>query len=469
MKFSRIALLGAATTAVAQRHAHRHAAHHAVRNAAPIDARSDVFVTTTAPGPIVTVYELNGEDIPAADVEQGLKDGKYILIGGEVSTVAPTTPSTSTTSSTPTPTPTVEAAKFFEKASSSSEAPTSTYVAPTTSSTPAPVSTSAAATVDDSSSSSDYSGDAYTKYFDVDSTDVKGLSTTFENNTHSCDTFPLGFGAIPVNYLGLDGWTGIQNLADFTFGYDNATKVPALDISLATSGGCVPNAACSYACPAGYQKSQWLASQGETGSSIGGLFCSSDNKLLVSRNYASEIKLCTQGSGGVTVHNKLTGGDEDVISICRTDYPGSEAETIPLGARPGSTYPLTSPVSSEYFQWTAPGTTTLLGTSAQYYFNPKGVLPHEACKWDSNTTPKNTGNWAPVNAGAGKGADGLVYVSLFPNHPTNMDGVLDYDIVITGNVAANCAYKGGQFYTNGKLTPDGCTVSFNSSRVYDQI
>src|SRR3954465_2984682 len=111
MKFSQIALLGAATLSVAQPHVHNHAHRHPARNGSPVEARDATTVTETAPGPVVTVYELNGEDIPYNEVEEGLKNGKYVLVGGEISTVEPTTSATPTPTPTPTPSPSSEAAK----------------------------------------------------------------------------------------------------------------------------------------------------------------------------------------------------------------------------------------------------------------------------------------------------------------------------------------------------------------------
>jgi len=100
MKFSNIALLGAATVAAAQpQHAHNHAHRHHARGS-PVEKR-DTVVTTTAPGPVVTVYELNGVDVAYNDVVKGLEEGKYVL----VSDTTITTSSTTSSSTTPTPTP----------------------------------------------------------------------------------------------------------------------------------------------------------------------------------------------------------------------------------------------------------------------------------------------------------------------------------------------------------------------------
>lgn len=444
MKFSRIALLGTATAVVAQHH-HNHARHHAARHASPLEARDDVVVTTTAPGPIVTVYELNGNHIPVNDVEEGLKNGKYILVGGEISTVKPTTSSIPSTSSTPIPTPTVEPAKFFQKSSSSSSStsststtPTSTYVAPTTSSTPEPASTPVASSSVDSSSSG------------------SGLTRVFTSGTERCEDFPSSYGAVPAPWLGLGGWTGVQNLPTYSFGKDSDIT----DIDTAISGsGCTKKSACSYACPAGYQKSQWPEAQGATSQSVGGLYCNEDGYLELTNPLHNT--LCMKGTGGVEVTNNL---DKNVC-VCRTDYPGTESETIALNTQPGQTYELTCPDANTYYMW-KDLSGKLLPTSAQYYINPEGLPPSKACTWGEEGS--NCGNWAPVNAGVGKGLDGNIYISLFPNAPTNPDGKLDYAIAITGDVSGKCSYSGGTYYMNGVLSATGCTVSHFGPRFYNR-
>ena len=423
MKFSQIALLSAATLAVAQPHNHAH--RHPARHGSPVEGRDAAAVTQTVPGPIVTVYELNGQDISYDEVEAGLKSGKYILIGDTISTVIPAPTSTSTTpSSTPTHS-TSEAAQFFQKPSSSSVAPTPTYVAPTTSAAPAPAKTSAAAS---SSSSSGGNVDA-----------------EFPSGTIPCSTFPSEYGAVYVDWLGLEGWLGVQQVPNFNFGVDSA--ISYIETAISGSGGCTKNSFCSYACPAGYQKSQWPSAQGNTGQSIGGLYCNSDGMLELSRSSVPQI--CISGTGGVQVTNNLSKN----VAICRTDYPGTESETVPLNTEPGQTYQLTCPDASTYYTWEGSA------TSAQYYINPSGTSVGDACQWGS--AGSNIGNWAPVNCGVGKGTDGTTYISLFQNAPTNPTGTLDFSIKITGGVSGECSYSGGQFYNNGVVSSTGCTVSLN--------
>jgi hypothetical protein len=103
MKFSRIALLGAATLAIAQPHNHVH--RHPARNGSPIEGRDSVTVTAVDPA-VVTVYELDGMFLNWTAVEAGLKAGIYVLMGDAISTVIPASSSTPPPTPTPPPPPT---------------------------------------------------------------------------------------------------------------------------------------------------------------------------------------------------------------------------------------------------------------------------------------------------------------------------------------------------------------------------
>ena len=431
MKFTRLALLSAVTLAAAQHNNHGH--RHPARHGSPVEARDVAAVTETVPGPIVTVYELNGVDISYDEVEQGLKDGKYVLVGDSISTVIPaTTSSTSTTSSTPTPTPTTSssseaAAEFFQKPSSTSTTSEAPSPPPAASPTPAPA--PAPAPSSGGSSSSD------------------GNWPDFPSNSISCSNFPSEYGAVNLDYLGFGGWSGVQYTSSFSG--DLAAGSAIVNIATAVKGqGCKAGAFCSYACPPGYQKIQWPKSQGSSGESIGGLFCNSNGLLELTRDGVSQ--LCGAGAGGVEVKNSLSKN----VAICRTDYPGTEAETVPLNTQPGQTYPLTNPISADYYTWEGSATT------AQYYVNPSGADVSDACWW--NSPGSNLGNYAPANIGVGVGAGGITYISMFPNHPSNPDGTLDYNIKITGNgLIGDCEYTNGAYYSNGAAQPNGCTVSLD--------
>jgi hypothetical protein len=443
MKFVQLALLSAATLAVAQPHNHVH--RHKARK---VQGRDAAATTTTVAGPVVTVYELDGVVIPWSQVEAGIDSGVYVLVGDTISTVAaPSTsssvePSTTSisTSTTPTPTPSSTStstsqleAQFLEVSTSTSKTSTSTSVTPTTTSTTEVQKATTGAPATTSSSTSSGSG--------------SGVTASFPNGTLDCSTFPSDYGAVASDWLNLGGWTGIQLVPHYTPGDSSISY-----IETATSGGCVANSFCSYACPAGYQKSQWPYAQGSTGQSIGGLYCNSHGKLVLRD---STEQLCTAGVGGVQASNSLSKN----VAICRTDYPGTESETVALNVAAGATVEVTCPDASDYFFWEGSA------TSAQYYINPSGYSVSEACIWGSAGT--NLGNWAPVNMGVGKGLSGVTYISLFPNSPTNPDGVLDFKIQITGGVSGSCSYSGGTYYSNGVESATGCTVAVTGTATFE--
>jgi len=205
--------------------------------------------------------------------------------------------------------------------------------------------------------------------------------------------------------------------------------------------GCKPGIMCSYACPPGYQKTQWPEEQGATGQSVGGLYCNDDGFLELTR--PAHKRLCEPGAGGVFVRNELSKN----AAVCRTDYPGNEAMTIPVDTQPGQTYPLTNPVSSEYYVWQGKKTT------AQYYVNNEGVSVEQACIWDSTEFPDSAGNWAPINIGVGKSEDGITYISIFPNLPTTR-AILNFNIEVEGTYSGECWFRNGQYAVSDK----GCTI-----------
>jgi hypothetical protein len=448
MKFSRLALVGAATLVVAQPHNHMH--RHAARHGTSIDPRG-ASTTTTVPGPIVTIFELQGEVIPADEVEAGLAAGIYVLVGDKISTVlaaatstTPTPTSTSTsTSTTPTPTPSsssAEVAQFIQLTSSSTStsatpSSSSTSAAPTTTSAPASSPVVSAESVSTSTSSSSGSG----------------VDSDFPSGKILCSTFPSDYGAVAADWLELGGWTGIQQVPNFSTA---DSVISYIETAVAGSSGCTADSFCSYACPAGYQKSQWPTAQGATGQSVGGLYCNSNGYLELSRT--SSTKICEPGVGNIQVINSLSTN----VAICRTDYPGTESETVALNTLPGQTYEVCNPDASTYYTWEGSA------TSAQYYINPAGTAVSDACIWGS--AGSNAGNWAPVNMGVGKSTSGETFISLFPNTPTNPDGVLNFSIEITGDVSGSCSYEGssGTYYNNGVASSTGCTVSVTGSATF---
>ncbi|KAJ5908094.1 Secreted beta-glucosidase sun1 [Penicillium taxi] len=275
-----------------------------------------------------------------------------------------------------------------------------------------------------------------------------GVDRTFVSGELSCDTFPSDYGALSLDYLGIGGWSGIQYL----------TIVDEIisSISTAVAGGdnCTEGAMCSYACPPGYLKTQWPSLQGSSGESIGGLTCKNNKLHLTNSDYSD--KLCIAGTGGVNVVNKLS----THVAVCRTDYPGTESETIPLSATAGDTHALACPNSAEYYKWENKD------TSAQYYVNNKGVSTEVGCQWGDGSAP--VGNWAPMNIGVGY-TDGTTWLSMFKNEPTT-DADLDFKVKIVGTgIKGECFYDGkGTFYdASGAISgTNGCTVSFTTGEAY---
>ncbi|KAF1983943.1 glycoside hydrolase family 132 protein, partial [Aulographum hederae CBS 113979] len=221
------------------------------------------------------------------------------------------------------------------------------------------------------------------------------------------------------------------------------------NIHTAKSGGCTEGSYCSYACGAGYQKAQWPTAQGMTGQSVGGILCKNGKLHKTSGN---QKKLCMRGTSKIDV--KVVNKMGENSAVCRTDYPGTESETVPLDTQPGQSYPLTCPDGENYYIWQ--GKTT----SAQYYVNPSGVSVSDACQWGSAGT--NRGNWAPVNLGVGYSA-GSGWLSIMANAPTNPDGKLNFKIHIEGDdINGECSYENGQYCDGSGCNSQGCTVAVRS-------
>lgn len=417
--------LSLASASMVAAHGHGHAKFHQRAVETEIN-------TVAVPGP--TEYEFvvidpqqTGAPKPLSVDKacEGLASHEFEWLDDAVPLACPTTTATptSTSTATPTPTSTVKPQVLLEQnavVSSSSSTSTSTSSTSTTTAKPAPT----------HSSSSSSSG-------------AKGLTAEFPDGELSCDTFPSDYGAVALDYLGLGGWSGVQ--------YVSIVDALVSSITTAVSGeGCKDGAMCSYACPAGYQKAQWPSTQGSTGQSVGGLECKNGKLHLTNKKLSKS--LCIEGTGGVEVLNKMT---QDV-AICRTDYPGTESETIPLAALAnGGSQPLTCPNAANYFVWEGKS------TSAQYYLNNKGVSTEKGCQWGDGS--ENIGNWAPMNLGVGYSA-GATWLSMFKNEPTT-DADLDFAVGIKGDgVTADCMYDGkGNFYdSNGKVNSgNGCTTSFS--------
>lgn len=425
-----IALLAGLGLAVAHpsRHVH-HSHHHDARDAAPA---SDVV---SVAGPTVIMYELNGSTISKEDVEEGIKNGTLVWANGapqaQSAPVKKVTPQSSSSSSA------------APSTTASSPASSSVYVAPSTTSS-VEVSTSNSASSSSSAPSSASSSSSGSGSYSAGT----GIDADFPSGTIDCSDFPSAYGAMAVDYIGLGGWIGIQSPGSSNGGFSDITTVEA---SSCSGGNCCSEGMyCSYACPAGYQKSQWPTTQGLTGQSVGGLLCQNGKLQLTNSEMSSS--LCIPGAEQVTVlvQNELSQN----VAVCRTDYPGTESETVPLDVAAGSSDNLTCPDSNEYYKWKGGS------TSAQYYVNPAGVAVKDACQWGSNANP--WGNYAPLNLGVGY-SNGAAWLAIFQNAPTT-DAKLDFTVEIVGdNVVGSCKYSNGQYCSGNSCSPTtGCTVSISS-------
>ncbi|OJJ47023.1 hypothetical protein ASPZODRAFT_64691 [Penicilliopsis zonata CBS 506.65] len=404
MRFNTLALtLATAGTLAAAQHNHGHRRLH---------RRADDTVIE---------YELNGVLVSEAVVCEGIADGTLEWADG----IAPSGA--------------CESSSATATAASTAAATTVTEIAPAISVGPFsyPATTAAATTTSaQASSGSSTSSSAAAASGTSTSSTSTGIDADFPDGEISCSDFPSDYGAVALDYLGLGGWSGIQYV---TISDDVVTEI----VTGVSGDSCTSGAMCSYACPAGYQKSQWPSTQGSTGQSVGGIKCK-DGKLYLTNSDLSS-KLCIPGVGGVYVENTLS----EVVAVCRTDYPGTESETIPLSVAAGSTEDLTCPNGTTYYKWEGEV------TSAQYYINPKGVSTKTGCQW--GTSASDVGNWAPMNMGVGE-SDGK-WLSLFPNTPTTT-ATLDFNVKIKGDdLSGECYYEDGVFYDADGEVDDGCTVS----------
>lgn len=295
----------------------------------PVRRVIELTKTVETQGPTVVAFVLNGKIVGQNEVCKGIDDGN-LQFKDPSETVSECLPSSTKAISKPTSTtaevaPSLPSVAVQEKqdvkaipvqSSTAPEqpnepavsttaqfsTPTSVQTTPTTSSDPTPVVNSLAAgpsLIETASSQSSSISEG------------QGLELEFPDGTIDCSTFPSQYGPIDVKWANLGGWAGIQYV---TVEGDSVTHI----VTAVPGGkGCIPGAMCSYACPPGYQKSQWPSTQGSTGQSVGGIQCNSAGKLSLTNPGLSKT-LCIKGTGATTVQNKLSSN----AAICRTDYPG---------------------------------------------------------------------------------------------------------------------------------------------------
>ena len=253
----------------------------------------------------VEVYQLNGQLIDLNQLCDGIADGNYTLPGNEI----PAGCQSLTASSQPTPTPSTSTAVLVvTSVTSAASSSANTSVAASTVESAAASSASASSAQYSSApvQSATVNTNASANY-----ASTTGTEETFPDGQLDCSTFPSQYGAVPLDWLGTEGWASIQTPQDVGDAYDN--------IVTAVSGGCTEGAFCAYACAPGYQMMQWPQKQGATGQSVGGIYCQNGKLHLTNTNMSQS--LCGAGVGNVYVNNTMS----QQTAVCRTVYPGKPA------------------------------------------------------------------------------------------------------------------------------------------------
>ncbi|PFH55316.1 hypothetical protein XA68_10124 [Ophiocordyceps unilateralis] len=415
-------VLGATLASTVHARSHHHFHHHVRKNAASLVQRADSHPTAEN-SPVETIYQdMGGKTMKTDEAEKCLESGNCVVIRESTPQKPPP--------ASPPPRPAAEpkvsdvGAKFIEKQATYKASPAAKR----------PITAVKSAEPSKSGHTSELKSESKSEHGpgpgSGSSSGSGRLSKEFPSGTIECWRFPTEYGAVPLVWHDMGGWCGVQIVPGFSLSLASIGQI-------ATGKKCSPGSMCSYACPPGYQKTQWPAVQGSNHESVGGLFCNSDGFLELTRPESKT--LCEKGVGGVVVQNKLS----EQVTLCRTDYPGTENMAIPTVAKPGVEVELTNPDQTSYYQWAGKP------TSAQYYVNLAGLGPEDACIWKNSklTLSGKTGNWAPLNIGTG--FDGQnTYISLFPNLPTS-DCALDFDVSIQGDVVGGCSYT--KFTTGSEM------------------
>lgn len=248
----------------------------------------------------------------------------------------------------------------------------------------------------------------------------EGLDSEFPDGVLDCSEFPSAYGAVRQDYNRLGGWIGIQIPGIVTSaGLDDIMTVVPDQCS--GPDCCSEGAYCSYDCPSTHLKSQWPLTQGATGQSVGGILCK--NGKLHLTNPGMSKKLCIAGTDQVKIY--LENKTDEIVCACKTDYPGTESQTIPMCVEPGEKIQVACPDQRNYYNWKGSP------TSSQVYLNLKGASKEKACTWSKPGS--NLGNYSPACIGFSfTGTE--VFSSIFQNAPTNINGALNYNVEIGGVV-----------------------------------
>ena len=309
-----LVLASAGSFVAASPSGHRHHQHKHAAKRSP--GHTEIVTAATT----VVAYEYQGHIMPQSEVCQEIQEGKVKFANKEdglnvcstssqASVAAPIPTTTESSSSVVAPIEAYQKPASSTSTSSYGNVPVSSPISsPSTSASSESVEAAPAASASLPSSSSPSSS------VNTDPSSGQGLDKPFPDHEVDCSDFPSDYGPIELSWLGFGGYSGIQ--------YPTISGNVVTHIDTAVPGGknCTAGAMCSYACPPGYQKSQWPATQGATGQSVGGLLCSENNKLVKTNPELSEY-LCIKGTGATQVHNTMSKN----AAICRTDYPGMSA------------------------------------------------------------------------------------------------------------------------------------------------
>ena len=239
----------------------------------------------------------------------------------------------------------------------------------------------------------------------------------------------------------MGGWSGLQAV---TISGNAVTNI----VTGVSGQTCSEGMMCSYACPPGYQKTQWPSTQGSTGQSVGGLSCSGGKLHLT--NSALSSSLCMEGTGNVYAQNNAG----SVVAICRTDYPGTESETVPTEVEAGATQPLTCPRRSK-----------LLHVAGQVDVRP--VLPQPAWVRCQSSLPMGQPWPAPWQLCAHQLRRWRQWWNNVVVYPGYTHQRLTFPIRellrSRATLSGSCKYENGQYCSASGCNSAGCTVSLHCS------